>query len=40
MRRDFTAAAEGFRQALPALAGYPRDRAYYQARMEDAEHRA
>lgn len=40
VRRDFTAAAEGFRQSLPALAGYPRDRAYYQTRMEDAERRA
>ncbi|MEV6614277.1 helix-turn-helix transcriptional regulator [Streptomyces sp. NPDC051051] len=33
-------AADGFRQALPALAGYPRDYAYYQARAEDAEQRA
>jgi hypothetical protein len=33
-------AADGFREALPALAGYPRDHAYYRARMEDAERRA
>ncbi|WP_340382351.1 helix-turn-helix transcriptional regulator [Streptomyces sp. SS7] len=33
-------AADGFRQALPALAGYPRDHAYYRARLEDAERRA
>ncbi|MDX3839064.1 helix-turn-helix domain-containing protein [Streptomyces europaeiscabiei] len=32
-------AAEGFREALPALAGYPRDHAYYRARLEAAERR-
>lgn len=32
-------AAAGFREALPALAGYPRDHAYYLARLEDAERR-
>ncbi|WP_263167434.1 helix-turn-helix domain-containing protein [Streptomyces sp. SCSIO ZS0520] len=37
--RDWAAAAEGFRQALPGLVGYPRDHAYYQARMEDARRR-
>lgn len=29
-------AADGISAALPGLAGYPRDRAHYQARMEDA----
>jgi transcriptional regulator with XRE-family HTH domain len=38
-RHDFAAAADGFRQALPSLSGFPRDRAYYQARMEEAERR-
>lgn len=33
-------AAAVFREVLPALAGYPRDHAYYQARLEDAERRA
>ena len=33
-------AARGFRKALPALAGFPRDYAYYLARLEDAEQRA
>ncbi|MFF8034937.1 helix-turn-helix domain-containing protein [Streptomyces sp. NPDC016626] len=33
-------AAAGFKEALPALAGYPRDHAYYRARLEDAERRA
>jgi hypothetical protein len=32
-------AAAGFREALPALAGFPRDHAYYRARLEDAERR-
>lgn len=32
-------AAAGFREALPALAAYPRDHAYYRARLEDAERR-
>jgi hypothetical protein len=38
--RDWAEAAAAFRDALPALEGYPRDRAYYQARLEDAERRA
>ncbi|MGW1034992.1 helix-turn-helix domain-containing protein [Streptomyces antibioticus] len=33
-------AADGFREALPALAGVPRDRAHYEARLADAERRA
>lgn len=33
-------AAAGFREALPALAGFPRDHQYYRARLEDAERRA
>lgn len=33
-------AAAGFRESLPALAGFPRDHAYYRARLEDAERRA
>lgn len=33
-------AAAGFREALPGLAGFPRDHAYYLARLEDAERRA
>ena len=33
-------AAEGFREALPALAGFPRDEMYYRARLEDAQRRA
>lgn len=32
-------AASGFREALPGLAGYPRDHAYYRARLDDAERR-
>jgi len=32
-------AVEGFREALPALAGFPRDDSYYRARLEDAERR-
>lgn len=45
VRRDFAAAAAAFRealspQALPELQAYPRDHAYYRARMEDAERRA
>jgi hypothetical protein len=32
-------AAAGFREALPALAGFPRDHGYYLARLEDAERR-
>lgn len=37
--RDWSAAAAGIRDALPALTGYPRDHAYYQARLEDAARR-
>lgn len=32
-------AAAGFREALPALASFPRDHAYYRGRLEDAERR-
>ncbi|MDX2550085.1 helix-turn-helix transcriptional regulator [Streptomyces stelliscabiei] len=32
-------AAAGFREALPALTGFPRDHLYYRARLEDAERR-
>lgn len=32
-------AAAEFREVLPALEGYPRDHAYYRARLEDAERR-
>uniref|UniRef100_UPI003D70A528 XRE family transcriptional regulator n=1 Tax=Streptomyces sp. bgisy153 TaxID=3413793 RepID=UPI003D70A528 len=38
--RDWATAAAGMRAALPALEGYPRDHAYYRARLEDAERRA
>ncbi|WP_327371463.1 helix-turn-helix transcriptional regulator [Streptomyces sp. NBC_01217] len=38
--RDWQTAADGIRTALPNLDGYPRDHAYYQARMEDAMRRA
>lgn len=38
--RQWADAAAGFREALPALAGFPRDHAYYRARLEDAERRA
>lgn len=38
--RDWGAAAAGFRDVLPQLAGFPRDYAYYRARLEDAERRA
>lgn len=38
--QEWAAAAVGFRAALPGLAGYPRDHAYYRARLEDAERRA
>ncbi|MFE2021286.1 helix-turn-helix domain-containing protein [Streptomyces sp. NPDC059499] len=37
--RDWQAAADGMRAALPGLTGYPRDHAYYQARLEDAQRR-
>jgi len=33
-------AADGFREALPKLKGYPRDYAHYQARLADVERRA
>lgn len=33
-------AAAGFREALPALEGFPRDHAYYQVRLEEAQRRA
>lgn len=32
-------AADGFREALPALDRFPRDQAYYRDRLEDAERR-
>jgi hypothetical protein len=35
----WTDAADGFRAALPELEGYPRDRAHYQARLDDVERR-
>lgn len=38
--RDWQTAADLFRSALPDLAGYPRDHAHYQQRLEDAERRA
>ncbi|MCZ4602899.1 helix-turn-helix transcriptional regulator [Streptomyces sp. Lzd4kr] len=38
--RDWSVAAAGFLEALPALVRFPRDHAYYQARLEDAERRA
>jgi transcriptional regulator with XRE-family HTH domain len=38
--QDWEAAVDGMRTALPGLDGYPRDRAYYQARMEYAQQRA
>lgn len=37
--RDWQAAADGIRAALPELGDYPRDHAYYLARMEDATRR-
>ncbi|SDM77803.1 hypothetical protein SAMN05444921_11369 [Streptomyces wuyuanensis] len=37
--RDWRAAAEGIRAALPELEGYPRDRAHFQQRLDDAERR-
>ena len=33
-------AAAGFREALPALEGFPRDHAYYRARLEESQQRA
>jgi transcriptional regulator with XRE-family HTH domain len=33
-------AAAGFNEALPALEGFPRDHAYYRARLEEAQQRA
>jgi transcriptional regulator with XRE-family HTH domain len=38
--RDWSEAAAGFLEALPDLADFPRDHAYYRARLEDAERRA
>jgi transcriptional regulator with XRE-family HTH domain len=38
--RQWGRAEELFRDALPALEGFPRDYAYYRARMEDAQGRA
>ena len=38
--RAWADAVAGFRAALPALAGCPRDHAYYTARLEDAVRRA
>ncbi|MFE4649269.1 helix-turn-helix domain-containing protein [Streptomyces sp. NPDC056707] len=38
--RDWQAAVDGIRAALPELGDYPRDHAYYLARMEDATRRA
>ena len=38
--RAWADAVAGFRAALPALAGCPRDHAYYAGRLEDAERRA
>jgi transcriptional regulator with XRE-family HTH domain len=37
--RDWSGAAAGFIEALPELANFPRDHAYYRARLEDAERR-
>jgi transcriptional regulator with XRE-family HTH domain len=37
--RRWADAAEGISEALPGLDGYPRDRAHYQARLEDAQRR-
>ncbi|MYZ35480.1 MULTISPECIES: helix-turn-helix transcriptional regulator [unclassified Streptomyces] len=39
-RREWRTAADQIRAALPDLEGVPRDRAHFQARMEDAERRA
>ncbi|MGW6395397.1 helix-turn-helix domain-containing protein [Streptomyces sp. NPDC055103] len=38
--RDWAAAADGFRDALPGLEGFPRDHAHYAARLADAEQRS
>lgn len=38
--RDWATAASELREALPALEGYPRDHAYYAARLADAQRRA
>ncbi|XUZ24761.1 helix-turn-helix domain-containing protein [Streptomyces sp. RMIT01] len=37
--RDWQHAVDGYTEALPALAGYPRDHAYYQAKLADAQRR-
>lgn len=38
--RDWATAAQGFAEVLPDMDQYPRDRAYYMARLEDAQRRA
>ncbi|MFJ7244770.1 helix-turn-helix domain-containing protein [Kitasatospora sp. NPDC098652] len=38
--RDWTTAVDILQQALPELDGYPRDQAFYSARLEDARRRA
>ncbi|MFG2976316.1 helix-turn-helix domain-containing protein [Streptomyces sp. NPDC048331] len=38
-RHDWADAAAGFREALPALAGYPRDAAHYRQRLDYAQQR-
>ncbi|WP_236241180.1 helix-turn-helix domain-containing protein [Streptomyces sp. CC228A] len=38
--RDWATAAAGIRDVLDVLAEYPRDHAYYRARLEDAERRS
>lgn len=38
--RDWAIAADRLREVLPALEGYPRDRAHFQARLEEAERRS
>jgi transcriptional regulator with XRE-family HTH domain len=38
--RDWSEAAAGFLEALPDLAAFPRDHAYYRARLGEAERRA
>lgn len=37
--QEWAEAATGIRSALASLVGYPRDHAYYRARLEDAERR-
>jgi transcriptional regulator with XRE-family HTH domain len=38
--RDWSVAADRLREVLPALEGYPRDRAVFQSRLEEAERRS